>query len=422
LLKKGGWVSFIATNNWITNSGASILRDKVLNETTIKKYIDFLDYKVFENASIQTMIFILNKQRTNINSNIKYTKIINPKLSAIEMKEALNSTTGRVENKQQGLNFVWFKATINVSDDNKLITFTDEKDAKILNKIKTLSNTNLTSEDIGNGIDVLQDFVNKNHITKLNNKNISIGEGIFVLSKHEIRQLSLTKTEREIVKPYYTSTNLDTYYKSKKTDHRIIYANETFRKNIKNYPNLRNHLDKFRPVLTSSFKPYGLNRPREQRLFEGKKILSLRKTRKPHFTYIEGPSYVSRAFMIIKTERIDNLYLTGFLNSSLINFWLYNRGKKQGDQLQIDKAPLLEIPIFYKQEDKRVKDIINLVQNILSIGEKIISGDFTEKQLEIMAKQQKQYEKEIDYKVYDIYELKKEDINLITQTTHNAKG
>ncbi len=42
--------------------------------------------------------------------------------------------------------------------------------------------------------------------------------------------------------------------------------------------------------------------------------------------------------------------------------------------------------------------------------------------MEIATKKQKQYKKEIDYKFYNIYDLNKGEVNLITQTIHNAKG
>jgi len=61
LLKQKGTISFIAQNNWVTSSGASILRNKILEETELEVFIDFVDYKVFESASIQTMIFLLQK-------------------------------------------------------------------------------------------------------------------------------------------------------------------------------------------------------------------------------------------------------------------------------------------------------------------------------------------------------------------------
>src|SRR5690606_1707167 len=59
--KPKGLLSFIATNNWITNSGASILRNKILKETKIKRFVDFSDFKIFESAGIQTMVFVLEK-------------------------------------------------------------------------------------------------------------------------------------------------------------------------------------------------------------------------------------------------------------------------------------------------------------------------------------------------------------------------
>lgn len=50
--------------------------------------------------------------------------------------------------------------------------------------------------------------------------------------------------------------------------------------------------------------------------------------------------------MVIKSNRIDLKFLTALLNSSLIEFWLRYRGKMQGFNFQIDKDPLLNIPIF----------------------------------------------------------------------------
>ena len=64
LLRDGGIESYIAPNNWITNFGASKFRNKVLQETKIRRFIDFGNYKVFNTADIQTMVYVLEK---NIN-------------------------------------------------------------------------------------------------------------------------------------------------------------------------------------------------------------------------------------------------------------------------------------------------------------------------------------------------------------------
>ena len=58
LIKDDGLISFIAPNNWVTNAGASKFRNKVNDEAKFEKYIDFGNYKVFDDAEIQTMIYI----------------------------------------------------------------------------------------------------------------------------------------------------------------------------------------------------------------------------------------------------------------------------------------------------------------------------------------------------------------------------
>jgi hypothetical protein len=48
----------------------------------------------------------------------------------------------------------------------------------------------------------------------------------------------------------------------------------------------------------------------------------------------------------VKTNRINQKYLTGLFNSKLTAFWLKNKGKMQGVAYQVDKGPILEIPIY----------------------------------------------------------------------------
>ena len=54
LLKPGGILCFIATNNWTTNKGASLFREKIRQEMRILKLIDFGACKVFLNASVHS--------------------------------------------------------------------------------------------------------------------------------------------------------------------------------------------------------------------------------------------------------------------------------------------------------------------------------------------------------------------------------
>lgn len=101
---------------------------------------------------------------------------------------------------------------------------------------------------------------------------------------------------------------------------------------------------------------------------------------------------------VIQTDRLNQKYLTAFLNSKLIAFWLKSKGKMQGNNFQLDKEPLLEIPIFSPSNDAQTP-IINLVDKILK-GKK--AG------IDTLA-----WEAEIDQMVYELYELTPHEIDII---------
>ncbi|MCX7929096.1 MAG: class I SAM-dependent DNA methyltransferase, partial [Patescibacteria group bacterium] len=159
------------------------------------------------------------------------------------------------------------------------------------------------------------------------------------------------------------------------------------------------HLDQFAEIITSDFGPYGLHRAREEWFFKDEKIIVLRKcSDRPVFSYIDFDSYVSATFYIIKSERIDLKYLTAVLNSKLIEFWLRNKGKMQGNNYQLDKEPLLQIPIF---KAKNTEPIRSLVNQILSAKKANPEADIFN------------LEKQIDQLVYQLYDLTEEEIAII---------
>ena len=107
-------------------------------------------------------------------------------------------------------------------------------------------------------------------------------------------------------------------------------------------------------------------------------------------------------------------FLTGLLNSKLIYFWLYHQGKRQGDQLQVDKAPLLEIPIIKKEDDKVIKNVellIRLYKKLETIN--------LEREKEIILKQIKALERQIDEIIYKLYDLNKEEIEIVELSYSN---
>ncbi len=410
LLKENGLHSYIAPSSWITSAGASILRNKILTDSKLISFFDFNDFKVFKDASIQTMVFVLEKKKPSKTYSMDYYKITDKNISKEELRNYL--VIGK-----DGSQIEKFKVKLTpVELTDKTITFTSSQFNEVLERIKENGSYYLKDESIGNGIDVLQDFINEKHLSILKDDKIKKGDGIFVLNKEELKKLNPNKTEIEKIKPYYTPKQLKKYFGDSKNDYWIIYADTKVRENINNYPHIKEHIDKFKKVLTSAFKPYGLHRPREQRFFEGEKIFSLRKTKEVSFTYTDFPCYVSRAFLIIKTEDINLKYLTGLLNSSLVFFWLKFKGKKQGEQLQIDKAPLLEIPLYQPEENnKEQQEIINLVDSIRELTKKLQDVKLDSEKA-MIEKQVSAYEEKIDDLIFKLYGLDKEEIETIKES------
>ncbi len=162
-------------------------------------------------------------------------------------------------------------------------------------------------------------------------------------------------------------------------------------------------MDKFGKIITSANKPYGLHRARKEKYFKGKKIISHRKCSEPIFSYNNFDCYVSATFYVIKTNRTNMKYLTGVLNSKIVAFWLCYKGKRQGNQYQVDKEPLMKIPIpkITLQKQHLVEEIINLVNKILRKKKQNPEVDT------------KELETQIDQLVYKLYNLTSEEIEIV---------
>lgn len=389
LLNNNGILCFIATNNWVTSYGASKLRDKVIKETRICNIVDFGAVMMFESASIQTMIMMFQKDRISDDYSFDYRKLTAYKATEKEAIGILSKVSNNGECYRPIIRRVNFYG--------KNITFS--KSDEILDEICSIKDGIFLSEnELTNGIHPHFDFVNK----KLSEKyGFPIGKGIFGLSMSEINALQLTESELKLIKPYYNSSDNVSRYIVRTTDLSIIYTTSAFKNphSMDSYPHLKTHLDQFKDVITSDNKPYGLHRARVESFFVGEKIVALRKCAgKPIFAYANGENYMSATFYIIKTNRVNMKYLTGLLNSKLIEFWLKNRGKMQGANYQLDKEPLQQIPIAVPSIE--VQTIIaNLVDTIILLN----STDKRASNLVLNSYISSDFEKLINGCIYEIY-------------------
>ncbi|MFP6033875.1 Eco57I restriction-modification methylase domain-containing protein [Helicobacter pylori] len=397
ILKQNGVLSFIATNNWTTNAGAEKLRNILLRETQFILLIDFGDYRVFESADIQTMIMCFKKIISPNQYFFDYRKIIAKKpsdtnrITLLQRKECEGNLylNAKIEKKNlinKTLFFSHFNSIFNTILKNAIL---------FLNK-----------KEITNGIHPHYDRINKKINEKFSNQFFN-GEGIFVLSEAEKNNLKLSQKEMKLLKPSYETAEIMKYLTLSQNQHWIIYTDSSFKnpKSMDDYPNLKKHLDRFKEVITSDNKPYGLHRARDERFFTGNpRIIVLRKCAKePIFSYVNFDCYVSATFYIIKTKRFDSKFLVGLLNSLLIRFWLKHRGKVQGNNYQIDKEPLMNIPLIKitKSNKPTADKITALVDKILQAKEKDPKANT------------QRLEKEIDALVYQLYNLTDEEIKTI---------
>ncbi len=77
--KESGLIGYIAPNNWITNSGGSKFRNIVINKGKLIEFIDFGDFKVFDSAGIQTMIYIMESTDNNDDYSFNFSKVLDKK-------------------------------------------------------------------------------------------------------------------------------------------------------------------------------------------------------------------------------------------------------------------------------------------------------------------------------------------------------
>lgn len=88
---------------------------------------------------------------------------------------------------------------------DKPLTFSNTVIDAILNKLSEQSNFKLTKSEVAQGIVTPRDYVIKIHLKKL--PHLVLGDGIFVLSNEEKKNIPFTKKELELIKPYYTPKN-----------------------------------------------------------------------------------------------------------------------------------------------------------------------------------------------------------------------
>ena len=398
-------IAFITTNYYMTATGGNKLREDFKKRATITRLINFNELRIFESAQGQhNMITVLrkgqNERALSRNCISKRRGDAKPELlqTLIEGKdpetnyyqviqedlydgENYNIRISGVNNSENPFNNI-FKEVVRQS-----VPITDLYDVKV---------------GLRTGIDKISEK-HLNIDTKYN-----VGESVFIISKEDL--IKFPKSEKALIKPLYKNSDIQRWRTSNDPDCYVIYSNKNTEINL--FPHIKAHLNKYKPLIKKIRTDdgeiwYSIVRPREERIFLDDKIVCPQRSKKNTFAYNDKPFYASSdVYFIVNKDGVDEYelkYVLALLNSKLFYLWLYYRGKRKGETLELYQQPLSEIPIK-KASAKIQKLFIKEVDKILS---NVVYGELTEK------KEIRECEDKIDLMVCKIYNLPYDDVKII---------
>jgi adenine-specific DNA-methyltransferase len=340
LMKNKAIFSFIVPYTWTSLESFYEIRKFILNTCKIIKLVQ-LPKKVFQEATVETCIFVLSKESNLIkrNKNIIKVEKLTERSEISVMKE------------------------FNQSDiyKNHLYNFQlySEKDGNyILNKIKQ------SGERLGN-------FVNFFYGLKTGDDDKFIfdepknKEYVKLIRSKDVRKYNLCFNKKYV---WYVP---DLMIKNKSTA-----------------------------------------RPGDRDRFEAEKIIVARMGKRIVATFDNNKYYVKDGMLLIKKSDSVNLkYLTGLLNSKIINYYY----KNYFITIDVLKNALLELPILF---NKKIEELlIILVDRMLSLNKQL--QEIGNKKTVETAKLEEEItktDKEIDELVYKIYGITEEEKNIIEES------
>lgn len=386
IIKPSGLMSYIAKNQWFESTSASKMRKSLYENGNILSIIDFGTNMVFEEASQQTMIFLIQKNATNVSHDISYKKVMN-NLSNEKIAMLLN------EQHHEDLKVTIKKITKDY-DENANLTFSSSQNEIILEKIEGLKNFEFDEKK-----EMIQGLIGG-------------PDEAFIVSKDELS--SYTDAERMYIKMLHTNTGK---YLTPESNQYIFYISaKNFKdRNIDDLPNIKAHLLPYKSYTDAKGKDCGLDYRREtlsgqkqwyhlwwerdETFFKaGDKLVWAKRTQGAKFTYTDGAFYGTANLFFIKTDRVELKYVTALLNSKLMYFYMHERLKHTGDLLQIDKNQFMKIPIYVPSE----------LTNFVELTDKIIDLKKADSKADATA-----LENQIDEMVYKLYNLTDEEIAIV---------
>jgi len=400
---------FITTNYYPTADSAGKLRTDFKNRTSVIKLVNLGEVTVFESATGQhNLITMLAKQQADIVCEIVSTNRIGT-ITSDELRSILNKTDEQTK-------YSYVKQSSLYEGTHNYIRIADSSKAEDSGSIiKILQKMQVNFRDLGllchvsQGIVTGVDKISKKHLEKYPKLNLINGEGVYVLDSATAKKLD----DKEIVKPWFKNSDVGKFTTSVRNTKWVIQV--TTDTDLPKHKNVYKYLSKFESIIKSRNyesgelskaknlgKWWALSSARKEFDFTAPKIVAPQRSYANTFGYNEIPWYASADvyFITQKDASVSLKYLLALLNSKLYYLWLYHRGKRKGEMLELYQKPLSEIPIKKISDDEQ-KPFIKLVERILTAKR----GD---PQADTSA-----WEREIDQLVYGLYGLTEDEVKIV---------
>lgn len=413
-------IAYITTNYYPTASYGSLLRKDFKEKSSIVSLINFNELKIFDSAKGQhNMITILKKTY----SEDIFAETCITKRRGVADSKTLWDIMHRKDNKTAYFSVCqdelyegpeYYIRLRGLSEDTTKVN-------SILNKMSNnirLSDICYVRQGLRTGIDK----TSKRHVDKYGYKG-SVNQGVFVLSKQELITLGLDTIDCPLVKRLYKNSDIKRYSVLQNTPQYLLYIDKSFDELAikEEYPQIYAHLKKYKDLI---FKIRGhnsedtkkwitLDRPREQFIFTEPKIVAPQRSYQNTFGFSEKDFYASAdVYFIVQKDKKYNLkYILALVNSKLYYSWLFLKGKRKGEMLELYQQPLSEIPIKYIPMVEQEKFVF-LVDEILKITS---SPEFKKGDPRIC-----DLESEIDRMVYKIFDLTEDEIKIIEEKSFDS--
>jgi hypothetical protein len=395
LLKDGGQFSYIVANKWMRANYGEPIR-KWMKSQAIEEITDFGDLPVFQNATTYPCILRIGKSSTKSAKTFRATKV--ETLDFQDLQKYVESKSYSVR-----------RDTL----DDSGWSLASAKEDTLLSKIKS------SGVPLG---EYVKGKIYRGILTGLN-------EAFVIDEETRKRLIKEDPKSKELIKPFLAGRDVKRY-QTPTSNKYLIFTRRGV--DIKQYPAIEQYLSQYKAQLMpkpknwsgtnwkgrkpGSYKWYEIQDAVDYYSeFEKLKIVIPAIVSGASYTFDDKAFYSNDKTSIIS---IDDKYLLGLLNSKVLDFFMHRiSSTKQGGYYEYKPMYLSQLPIctidFNNKKEKAMHDqMVSLVDKMIDLHEKLKKAK-TPHDRELIERQIKAADSQIDKLVYELYGLTEEEMEIV---------